>query len=278
MPVQGSQNFALAGARLFFRETSSDPAIVNPLVDLGVVQMEPAIEQTKVTLQDSASGVNQTVAEAVSSVNESYNLTCFNISPYNMGILYGASLESFTQAATPIADAKHYAWPDQPLGLLDDDYDDGGERVYQIDPGETFTVNEDDGGSPGTAISAANYTVDYDKGILIIATAGLASAAVVWVSFTPTAITGQRRLRAQSRDLSRQGTFELWIGQENNSLMTVRTFEGTISGEGLDLSADEFSNIQFAVTVTSDLTNTTIPAGDIKFVKGTLPTVSGPTS
>lgn len=278
MPVQGTQNFALAGARLFFRENSSDPAVVNPTVDLGVVTLEPAIEQTKVSLQDSASGVNQTVAEVVSSVNESYNLTCFNISPYNLGILYGASLEELTQAATPVADAKHYAWPDQPISLLNDDFDDGGARVYQIDDGETFTVKADSSGSPGTDIAPANYSVDYDKGLLTITAAGHAAPGIVWVSFTPKAISGLRRLRAQTRDLSRQGTFELWIGQENNSLMSVRTFEGTINGDGLDLSVEDFSNIQFTVTVTSDLTENTLPAGDMKFVKGNLPTVSGPTS
>lgn len=278
MPIKGHQQFALAGARMYFREDSDDPAIVNPLVDLGIVEMEPALEQTKIELQDGSSGVNQLAASVVSETSEDYNLTCRNLAAYNFGILVGASLEELTQTAGELADIKHYAWPDQPFGLLDADYDDGGVRISAINTTPALVAKLDSSGTPGTTIDAADVTVDYEKGLCTISSDGLAAAGVVWLTFTKLALTGYRRLRPQTREFSRTGHFEMYIGIDGNQTIIKREFDGSISGTGLGLSTTEFSNIQFQVSVTSDPTDTQMPAGTFDWIKGTLPTVMGPVS
>lgn len=276
MPIKDTQNFGQMGARVFFKEDRAAGSPPAPWVDLGVGTLEPAAPETEtVELEDTSSGTAVVVATGSSKRTESYTYRCNNMSAYNFGIFYSGSVESLTQATTPVVDRKHYAWPDQLAPLLDAAYDAGGQRVMRVDT-SGFTVKLDSSGSPGAAISAGNIVLDADRGFFTCKAAGLAAAGVVWVSFTPLAITGYRKLRAQTREQDRTGEFEIWFGQDSNTTMMRRSFKGTIRGTNLSPTVTEFSNLTFDITVTSDVNDTNLPAGDFRIPKGTLPTPVGP--
>jgi len=100
MSVSGAQDFWVVGSRLYFQQDAVD-SVDQPWVDLGVIQTaNPSLEVEKVELMDSDGGLKSLVDEAVTAMNETYEIVCSNISARNLAFLMMAEPPtSFTQSA-----------------------------------------------------------------------------------------------------------------------------------------------------------------------------------
>lgn len=113
-----------------------------------------------------------------------------------------------------------------------------------------------------------------DYGAVRIKTGGaIATEQDVTTVFTIAAISGKRKITPQSLSGVFKGTCEIWIGSENNDVMTVREGRVSITPAGMDLSIDEFSSITLDIKILSDITVAT-SAGRMVNVKGTLPALA----
>jgi hypothetical protein len=99
MAIAGYQEFWLAGSRFFFLR---DPilGVAQPMVNLGVVNpISPTTESTLVELFDSDGGVNTRVASDITAFSEDYEITCSNLSPSNLALVFrGDQPETWSQA------------------------------------------------------------------------------------------------------------------------------------------------------------------------------------
>lgn len=281
MPITGHQKIALMGQRFFFQEDAASGSPPNPLVDLGnVIDATPDNTVEKLTATDISGGVEVDILEVVRKTQEKYALQLNNVNPYNLGIFYGGYPKAFTQTASAKTQIKHWAYSGQRVQILDAHYNAGGAAIFQIDSAQTFNVFLEASPGGGTAaaspLAASAYTVDYDRGQVIITDAALDAGALVFITFTPKAITGKRLIVPQTAPVSRTGTVYLWLGEDNNASMSVRHGKATVSGTGFNPSVTQFSQINMDVTMLSDLTQVANPAGFLKLVKGSIPTFVGP--
>jgi len=101
MSVVGFQDFWVVGSRLHFQKETPTGGVVQPLVDLGVIETaNPAFEIEKLELEDGDGGVKTVVDESVVSINEAYDITCNNISMTNLALLFQAEeATAYTQTA-----------------------------------------------------------------------------------------------------------------------------------------------------------------------------------
>ncbi len=86
MAIVKAQDFWLTGSRLYFQR---DPvaAVVQPYRDLGVIApANPTLEIEKIVLKDSDGGVKTDITESVTEINETYEITCSNLSPNNLSL------------------------------------------------------------------------------------------------------------------------------------------------------------------------------------------------
>ena len=101
MSVVGFQDFWVVGSRLHFQKETPSGGVVQPLIDLGVIETaNPAFEIEKLELEDGDGGVKTVVDESVVSINEAYDITCNNMNLDNLALLFQASdPSSYTQTA-----------------------------------------------------------------------------------------------------------------------------------------------------------------------------------
>jgi len=97
MPIN-AQDPWVTGSALFFRR---DPVntVIQPILDLGVIDIvNPSLEITSIQLEDSRSGKKALIDERVVAIGETYEITCSNLSPENLALMFMASRPSaFTQ-------------------------------------------------------------------------------------------------------------------------------------------------------------------------------------
>lgn len=100
MGVKGFQEFWIAGARVYIEKELADGSY-GPLLDLGVVQQaNPTISPEVVQLYDADSGIRSVVDEAVSSIDESYDVQCSNMNMDNLSLMFMAGdPETYTRLA-----------------------------------------------------------------------------------------------------------------------------------------------------------------------------------
>ncbi len=109
MAVVGAQDFWVTGSRFYFQRDAID-SVEQPWVDLGTIKpanLQQAID--KIELEDSDGGIRRIVDEAVTKINESYDIECNNLSPRNRALLMlSTDPEDFAQSAAE-SDVQHYA-------------------------------------------------------------------------------------------------------------------------------------------------------------------------
>jgi len=101
MSIVGFQDFWVAGSRFYFKR-DDEGAVKYPFEDLGVIlSATPTIASEKVTLMDADGGIKRIVDEALTSIDESYEVTTPNLNLENLAHLFLANAPSaFTQVVT----------------------------------------------------------------------------------------------------------------------------------------------------------------------------------
>jgi len=124
MSIVGHQEFWLAGSRMYFKRDAV-ASVAQPLVDLGVIKpANPAITPTLVQLKDSDGGVNTTVDEGLTSIDETYDITCNNMNLQNFSILFlSTPAANFAQTAGSPETITHSVIANHLFKIIDDDLD-----------------------------------------------------------------------------------------------------------------------------------------------------------
>lgn len=128
MPVRNFEDRWLVGSRFYFRR---DPVngTTQPTVDLGVIDVvNPNTSVETAKLYDSYGGTRRLVETGVTSIDETYELACANISLINLSLLFlGTDPAGYTQTAQEVT-VTHWATPEYLLGLLDSN----GNRAHAL--------------------------------------------------------------------------------------------------------------------------------------------------
>jgi len=131
MSIVGFQDFWVVGTRFYFKRDNIN-SVVQPWTDLGVLQsVSPAFTIEKLELEDTDGGVKRTVDEALTKVDETYDVTVSNLNIDNLSIIFLSNpATDFTQTATEKIKVSHYAHPGRLIVLRDNDA--SSTKVYQV--------------------------------------------------------------------------------------------------------------------------------------------------
>ncbi len=274
MAIVQHQDFWLTGSRLYFQR---DPVatVVQPHRDLGVINpANPTLEIEKIVLKDSDGGVKTDITESVTEINETYEITCSNLSPNNLSLLFlGNDPTDFTQSASALTDIKHFAHPGELVKLIDADYDAAtpGVPIFAIASIQAVTGA---GGSPTYTVDTDWEIVDLQRGLIRMITGGAFSvAADILIDFTPTAISGKRMVTPQGLLGTVEGNAVLVFGRGNNAQQSARYGRASLTPASANLQIDDYSNFVLSLKFLSDLTAAT-PAGNLLYWVGAVPSVS----
>lgn len=170
MSVVGFQDYWVAGSTFVYRRDPID-GVDQPWIDLGTIQpANPTLELEKLELEDSRSGVKVSVDETVVKIDETYDITCSNMSLHNWSLLFFADPPtSFSQSAT-VKDVSHDVIASNLISLHDSDTDE--TSLYGLD-----------------AISGM-YTGVIDNSTLTITDMVAATKVITVSGGDPTAIAG----------------------------------------------------------------------------------------
>ncbi len=274
MPIVGAQDHWVTGSRLYFKRDDFG-GVVQPYRDLGVIEpANPALEIEKLELKDSDGGVKSTVTESVVGIDETYEITCSNLNPNNLALLFLANdPESFTQSASALTGIKHWGVPGELVKLLDADYDAAtpGKAIFGVASIGAVTA---EGGSPAYTLGTDWEVVSLERGLIRMITAGaFAVAAALDIDFTPRAITGTRMVKPQSLLGTVEGDAILVFGRGNNAQQSSRTGRVSLTPASANLQIDDYSNFVLTLKFISDLTLSD-PAGELLYWVGGLPAIS----
>lgn len=274
MGIIAAQDHWLTGSRLLFQR---DPvaSVPQPHRDLGVIEpANPGLEIEKIELNDSDGGVISIVTESVVKIDETYEITCSNLGPKNLSLLFLANdPESFVQSASAVTDVKHYAHPGELVKLLDGDYDAAtpGGPIFGIASIQEVTGV---GGSPTYVEDTDWETVDLERGVIRMISGGaFAAAAAILVDYTPRAITGDRMIVPQGLLGTVEGNAILIYGRGNNAQQSARYGRVSLTPVSANFQIEDYSNFVLSLKFLSDLTAAT-PAGNLLYWVGALPAVS----
>ncbi len=117
--------------------------------------------------------------------------------------------------------------------------------------------------------------VSLDRGIIRMVDGGaFAADASVQILYSTAALSGNRLIHPQALQGEIRGKATMILSRQGNLLQTAREFNCTITPNGASFTSDDFSNMVLTISVTSDPTNTTAPAGRLLQFKGPLPAKS----
>lgn len=121
MTVVKFQDFWITGSRFYFKREDQE-GVEQPLRDLGTIKVaNPELAPEVVELEDSDGGIRQVVAEALTKIEEVYNVECNNLNLENLSMLFlSGDPTTFAQTSTAKL-VKHYAHPSALVKLHDDD-------------------------------------------------------------------------------------------------------------------------------------------------------------
>lgn len=185
MTVIGHQSTWITGSRFLFKR---DPVggIPQPLIDLGVIQVtSPSQNVETVTLQDGDGGRLLDFDEAITTVEETYEIVCSNLNNENLAILY--SSERPTQVSQNAAQIISSIWAIP--GHLVECVNADGDPVYNVSSifgvsTGALTAHPVAGGDQITDMDAATKTITFasaqtfsDGDPIIVLPAGLSNIA-----------------------------------------------------------------------------------------------------
>jgi len=96
----------------------------------------------------------------------------------------------------------------------------------------------------------------------------------ITVVYDTTALSGKRMVKPQATTTEIEGELTLIFGRESNAAQTVRECRVSIVTTAASISADDYSSFTLQMTVLTDPTSTTQPAGRLLQFIGTMPTDS----
>lgn len=271
------QQFWVAGTRFLFQRNPINN-VRQPIIDFGVVDTtNPQFEKETIELVDGDGGVKRIVKEKVISVDETYEIICYNLSPEMIALTFMADPPSaLSQTATPKVDIKHWAIPGRLMKILDTDYDGATDPRWTLGVASITGINS----APSSAGTAYTENDDWEwynkeRGIIRWLSSGdLAAAAAVYVTFVPRAISGDRLIVPSSgfsANIEGQGLI-IW-GRENNTEQTARFARFSLVSQTPNIQIDNFSNVTFTAKVLSDIALSE-PAGRLEYWLGDLPDVA----
>lgn len=96
----GFQDHWLAGSRFYFKRDAVD-SVDQPFIDFGVINpVNPDFQPEEVELKDSDGGVNTLVESSITDIEETYEVTCKNLSMQNFAMAFLSDpVAAFTQTA-----------------------------------------------------------------------------------------------------------------------------------------------------------------------------------
>ena len=266
--------YFVGGAEAFVALKNDDES-VEAFRSLGDVNVfSPTMDNTVIRRQSPVSGKLRTTDERVTATDEKYSLEDFDVLDLTvLMLLFGGEIVNYSQSATPLVDVEmeHPAGPGTVIPLCDAN----GKHMMPI----TSVAAVKTGTT--TLVLGTDYTADADDlkfGVIRILddAPNIDPDSTVTVSFTPTAISNQKRLiYPQSLGIVNARAFFVWKqpGQDG-SLADVLARTGGDSGEGrqpgVDVTikstgsnflANDYSNIQIEMTVISDNAVPSQPAG-----------------
>lgn len=170
MTVVKFQDFWITGSRFYFKREDQD-GVEQPLRDLGTIKVaNPELSPEVVELEDSDGGIRQVVAEALTKIEEVYNVECNNLNLDNLSMLFlSDDPAAFSQTSTAKI-VKHYAHPGALVKIHDDD--DRKSFLYKIkhiagvykDGTVTSVVLESINASTKTFKLTGDVTAEFDVG------------------------------------------------------------------------------------------------------------------
>lgn len=87
--IVGNQDLWIVGSRFYFEGKGSTTNGATFMTDLGTIDtISPSIAPNIVELKDSASGVKRLIAQAVTQIDEVYQITCKNFNMANLNTLF----------------------------------------------------------------------------------------------------------------------------------------------------------------------------------------------
>lgn len=267
----GHQQFWLTGSRFYFQR---DPinGVIQPIIDFGIVDViNPTLEQTRVELEDNDGGILRLADEAVIRVNETYEVTCYNLSPEILSLVFLADPpQPLTQAATPRTGVKHYATAGKLLKILDDDYDANPTPKFTLGVASVQAVKSSDGVT--TYVLDEDYEiVSLERGLIRILEGGDIATGDILIDYTPRAITGNRLIVPTAGFTTNpRGTGMIVWGRENNQHQTARLARFSITSQTPAFQIEDYSNVVLTARVLSDI-SLSEPAGRIEYWIGDLP-------
>jgi hypothetical protein len=118
--INGYQDFWVVGAAVQFQRDPIEDVEQPIFDWGVITTVTPTFTPTTISLKDSRSGVRVTVAEDVTDFDETYEFACANFAPDNLALTFaGVGVETFTQAATPVTDVAHTAYLGRLLAIHD---------------------------------------------------------------------------------------------------------------------------------------------------------------
>lgn len=265
MGIKGAQEYALFGGRVYFQR---DDDTTKAYLDIGTIETpQLQMEVEKVELKDADGGVQVTVDEAVISINETYDIVTSNVSLQNLALLFLADQpEAFSQAATEQTAVAHKACVG--TGKMIKLLNSSGDPIYDV----ASIVVKDAGGTPTHVENTDWKWISKPRGLIqIISGGGISDGDSLEIDITPNAITSSLRLvKPLTGGDAIPGKAIIVLSSGNNANQLIRECSCTLSPNGTTFQVEDFSNMTFSLTVTSDLTQTT-PSGRLLKAIGSLP-------
>lgn len=156
MSIVGFQDFWVAGSRFYFKRDNIG-ATIQPWIDLGVLQsVSPAFTIEKLELEDTDGGVKRTVDEALTKIDETYDITCSNLNIDNLSLIFlSTPATDFQQTVAEKIAVSHWCHPGRLVMVRDNDSDS--TKIYQINV--AGIVNP----SVATSVTEITTLTDIDK-------------------------------------------------------------------------------------------------------------------
>jgi hypothetical protein len=273
--VVGAQIVGQVGSRFYFQR---DPisSVPQPIVDFGTVQaINPSFDPTTIELRDSDGGTLVLVDEAVTQIDETYEITGHNLAPEQAALAWLSNPPAdIGQAATQLTSIRHYAHPGRLVKLLDADYDAAtpGEYIQGITSVDTVTGPS---ATPTYTLGTDYEVVSLERGIIRMIDGGsFSSAGPIEVTLTPRAIQSElRRILPGTVQTNIQGNGIIVYSMQNNARQMARIARFSITPAAPSFSADEYSTLGFSARILYDLTASQ-PAGRLDYWLGALPPLS----
>lgn len=271
MAISGSQEFWVAGARVFIQpDPPAGVADEQYLLDFGVItEIDANIETEEAVLKDTDGGILKKIDEVETSREESYMVTIANFNPDNLNILYGADgIQAFAQSATQQSSVSHHVFS----GRLVKIHDANSVWIYGLTSVDTVTGT---GGSPTYTEGTDWEVVDLERGIIRIISGGaIADDSDVEITFTPKALSGNRLIRPQTGGGTVLAKVGLFMGRAENAQQHVREMRCSINTEEINLPTEEHATWVAKMSVLQDFGSVSEPFGRLLHFVGDLPALS----